>query len=446
MSHRLKRAVAALVAAGTGAVLLSSAALTTTPASAAPNGTTNYRLNVVGSDTIYCVDGGSSAPNHTFTGILGRYNAAVAGSTGNQAINTAPKASINLGCKTTPATTSVPADAFHKILKYTGTGSACAAPLNGVAQPWLYPFGSSAGITCYVDDQGHGNIAFTRSSRGPKTTDPNNLEFWAFALDAVTWTHMSSNTHAPVSMTPAQLTAVYNCVDTKWGQVTGKADTTPIKLYYPQVGSGTGDFFAQVYLGGSGNRPGSRTGSLAACDATIKFVPENDATQIAAADQSSAILPYSFAVRAAQASTLHLEANLGAGTIMGDVNSVLPSVNSIKEGAAATNENPSLNACTAPPVAGEFCGTRYVYHTVWSSLTAPPGGFGLGTLEYNASIDVMGVPASGVSGSNSVCSNKDSTVIRDYGFRPLTLATTASGDGRGTTILAAGSKSYCREY
>ena len=84
MNHRLTRAVAALVAAGTGAVLLSSTALTTA-ASAAPAGTTNYKINVVGSDTIFCVDGGTSGAGLTTTaGIMSRYTASQTAKSGNQ--------------------------------------------------------------------------------------------------------------------------------------------------------------------------------------------------------------------------------------------------------------------------------------------------------------------------------------------------------------------------
>jgi ABC-type phosphate transport system substrate-binding protein len=418
--------------------LLSSAALGSSAASAAPSGTQNYRLNVVGSDTIYCVDRGSTAPNTVSSGIMSRYTAAVAGSTGNQVIVTAPAGSINLGCTTTPATASVPSDIFHGKINYTTSGHPCAAPLHGVAMPWLFPFGSSAGITCYVDDQGHGDIAFTRSSRGPSTSkgDPSNLEFWAFALDAVTWVHMTANTHAPKSLTPAQLTAIYNCTDTMWGQVNGNAgDTTPISLYYPQVGSGTGDFFAQLFLGG--NRPAP---AASGCNSTIHFVPENDATQIAAGDAASALVPYSFAVRTAQANAKHIEKNLGAGTVLGNVNGAVPSVTTIKESAAFTNESGG-NACTGAPHPGVFCGTRYVYHTVWSAAT---GSFGLAAPLYAAAIDVMGVPSSGTAGANSICSNKYSTVIRTFGFIPLPSATTHQADGRATTAVPG--SSFCREF
>jgi ABC-type phosphate transport system substrate-binding protein len=436
-----------MVALGTGAVMLSTTALAGT-AAAAPAGTTNYKVNVVGSDTIYCVDGGSTGTGLTTTaGIMSRYTSAVKGTSGNQVFVGAPWGGINFGCRTTPTTATVPSDSVHGLLKYangnpapevgfpTGAGKACANPLKPTLNSGTFDFGSSAGISCYVDDQGAGDITFTRSSRGRKSSDPANLEFWAFALDAVTWTHMSANTHAPKSMTPAQLTAIYNCTDTTWGQVNGNpSDTTPITKYYPQVGSGTGDFFATVFLGGARPAPGGN-----ACDNTITFVAENDATQIKSADQASAILPYSFAVRAAQASTKKVEHNLGAGTVLGEVNGAVPSVTTIKETTAKTNI--SGNQCLAAPSPGTFCGARYVYHTVWSKANV--GGVGLTASVYAAAIDIMGVPSSGTAGANSICANKYSTVIRTYGFVPLSKATTSQGNPNVTPVPGT---SYCREF
>ncbi len=127
--------------------------------------------------------------------------------------------------------------------------------------------------------------------------------------------------------------------------------------------------------------------------------------------------------------------------MLGKVNNAVPSTSTVKESAA--HANVTGNACTAAPQPGVFCATRYVYHTVWSAATAPPGGFGLAANVYNAAIDIMGVPAAGTAGANSICSNKYNTVIRTYGFLPLPLATTSQGNPNVTHVAGT---SYCREF
>jgi ABC-type phosphate transport system substrate-binding protein len=436
--HPLRKAGIAALAVSAAAGMLTTTAMTQASAApAAPAVKTNYQLNVVGSDTIFCVDNGSTAPNTVTKGIFASYNGKVVNSSGNVVTNTAPAASINLGCTTTPATSTVPADSVHAALSYSGSGNACALPLSGVAMPWLYPLGSSAGANCLNDDQGAGNIAFTRSSRGRKSSDPLNYEFWAFALDAATWTHPSANKSAPKTLTPAQITSIYNCSTTDWSAVGGKAGT--ISRYYPQQGSGTGDFFGSIVMGGF--RPTAASPGPCGVFSTsnpngIHFVIENDGTQIASGDASSAILPYSFAVYSAQKSAKHIETNLTNTAVLGQINGAAPSATTITEANAKANV--SGNACTTP--IGGFCATRYVYHITWQPA---PGFVGLPPAYYAAAIDVMGVPATGVAGKNSVCNNTYSAILKTYGFRPLTKAVTAESTAFNGGVQGS---SFCREW
>jgi hypothetical protein len=67
------------------------------------------------------------------------------------------------------------------------------------------------------------------------------VAFTALAEDAVSWSVPAVNTSAPVSLTPAQLNAIYTCTDTNWNQV-GGADQA-IAPFLPQSGSGTLSFF-----------------------------------------------------------------------------------------------------------------------------------------------------------------------------------------------------------
>jgi phosphate transport system substrate-binding protein len=439
--YRFVKKTAIAMGCGALAALLVPAAIAASAAPAkpakpaAPAVATNFRLNAVGSDTIFCVDNDIPALNGTVkAGIFDKYNATQATTTGNQAVDTAPFGGINVGCATTPLTSTVPGDSVHPALSYSSTGNACAAPLSGVAHPWLYPAGSSAGITCFADDQGAGNVAFARSSRGRKSTDAANLEFWAFALDGVTWTRNAANTAAPASLTAAQITSLYSdnpdgtCKVTNWSQVGGK--NGPITRYHPQSGSGTGAFFDTLFLGGA------LPVSTAACP--ITFVPENDGTQIKAADLSSAILPYSFAVFTAQSNGT--EANLTNGQKLSQVNKVAAS----KVSEAAAQGNIAGDSCTAVPAPAGFCGSRYVYHVTWDGAIKPPGGFGLPAAYYTATIDLIGVPSSGVAGAHSICANKDAATIKKYGFKPLPSSITS----QSTAFPAAKvpGNSFCRLF
>ena len=53
------------------------------------------------------------------------------------------------------------------------------------------------------------------------------------------WSKLLAN--APATLTPAQLTSIYNCTVTNWSQVGGA--NAPIHAFIPQTGSGTRSFF-----------------------------------------------------------------------------------------------------------------------------------------------------------------------------------------------------------
>ena len=357
----------------------------------------NYRLNSVGSDVTYCLS----------NVVDPAYNSAAKSTSGNSVYDTPPYLSTNIGCKTTPATFKVPADSIHPQIVYSATN--------------LPPSGSGSGITAFIDDNGAGNIAFVRSTSGRKSTYPANLEFWAYGLDAVSWNYFTSNTYAPKSLTAADIAGIYNCTYTNWNQVGGKS--APITRYYPVTTSGTAAFFAQLFFGGS--EPVSTSGC------PITFIPQNDATQVAAADQSTSILPYSFANFYSQTHGTGGETNLAAGTALGKINGTQPSATSISEAAAFANV--SGDACTSTPVSGQFCASRYIYNVTWQEMPAS---------YYAATIDLIGVPASGVAGSHSYCSNKYAAKLKTWGFKALALATTA----QGTSGDPVPGTSYCRQF
>jgi ABC-type phosphate transport system substrate-binding protein len=366
---------------------------------------THYNLNSLGSDVTFCVS----------NAIDNAYNTKVAAKTGNKVYDTPPYLAQNVGCQTTPATYTVPADSRHAAITYNSSNPP--------------PNGSTSGIQAFITDNGAGNIAFARSTNGRKSTYPANLEFWAYALDAMSWVHFTPGSNAPNNLTATQIHGILNCTYTNWNQVGGRSGL--IKRYYPAIGSGTATFFSLLFNGGS------NPVSTSTCP--ITFVPQNDATQVAAADRTNAFLPYSFANFYSQTHQTGGEANLAAGTFIGQINGVGPSTNTLKESAAFINI--SGDACTSAPVAGTFCATRYVYNVTWQMLPAP---------YYAAVIDLIGVPISGTPGANSVCapvtpgstSSRYNTTLRSYGFKPLGKNTTA----QSTSSDPVPGTSFCRQF
>jgi phosphate transport system substrate-binding protein len=273
-----------------------------------------------------------------------------------------------------------------------------------------------------VADNGAGNFAYARSSRGRGSSDPSNIDFWAFGLDAVTWAHYSGGA-APANLTAAQINGIYTCKYTNWNQVGGKAGT--IQRFFPQVGSGTGKFFATLFLGG--NYP-SNTGGC-----PVTYVQENDGTQVTGAAKADAILPYSFAVYTAQGNTKSGEKNLHNGALLGAVNGISPSLSTVSESQAT--KNISGDACTSVPVHNAFCGSRYVYHVTDQAV-------GTKHTAYQAAIiGEVGVPTSGAT-TSGFCGNKYASTIQAFGFKPLGKATTA----QSTSSDPVPGKSYCRQF
>jgi len=116
-------------------------------------------------------------------------------------------------------------------------------------------------------------------------------QYFAFALDAVSWASPSSL--APSTLTIAQLQGIYNCTYTNWNQVGGS--TGPIQRYLPQSSSGTRTYFLTDLLGNST----VNTTDTVACPA-IKVVDkdsnpfeENRGDKVPVADLEKAIFPYS---------------------------------------------------------------------------------------------------------------------------------------------------------
>jgi ABC-type phosphate transport system substrate-binding protein len=350
-----------------GALALGLVAGFVAPAGAIPAGNhVDESLNVAGSDTSYFVLGG----------LVPLWNS---DTTVNEAAH--PDTVFN----TPPRLGGAFPNNFH--VDADGTCGAIDYP------PTNPPDGSSAGISALVADGTNGCVDMARSSRGRSGADPANIQFFAYALDALSWTYFKG-THAPTNLTQQNLIDIYTCNPatgapyvSDWSQVGGTAGT--IVKYAPQPLSGTYAFLNSKLLNGAVVDQN--------CDAAHKstFEEEHDNTAITKAQKPFAINAFSFAQWQAMANGVIADRRNGGK--LGSINGVKPSKKTIKT------------------TAGHFLGTRYIYNVL--KTTEP---------SYAATLRFAGVDA---SGPGFLC--KSSTAIRDmirlYGDEPLTRDVTGPG-------------------
>lgn len=280
-----------------------------------------------------------------------------------------------------------------------------------------------------------GCIDIARSSAPPRglAKDPATFEYYAFALDAVSWA--SPSLAAPATLTKQNLKDIYACNITDWSQVPG-GGSGPIQRYFTQIGSGTGSFFISDLLDGQD----PTLVSSPSCPA-VKRIQQSEGTQIAAADHESAILPYSGGDWTFQANN-HLNptidvrngAKLGGIISASATNANIARWNSIDVGyelntgtvtTTPVNEaNVKLNSPTP-----DFPGVRYVFNTI---DTASPN-----YAEAAAVVGFTNVPGGAKS---PLCSGAKRTTILSYGFASLS----AAGNPGASNPNLAGAT--CRKY
>lgn len=337
-------------------------------------------LNAVGSDTTYFMMNGLTAQYN----VNGTVNTE---SPKDRIINTMPFVTAPF-----PAGNLVPAQ------------GACASDVVYSATN-LPPAGSSAGITALANSTDD-CVDLARSSRGRKSTDSTSLEFYAYALDALSWAYFPG-THAPTNLTQQNLIDIYTCDPatgapfvSDWSAVGGTAGA--IKKYAPVTTSGTYSFFNSQILGGKTIDQN--------CDNAHKstFGPEHDATVVASADKTGAILPFSYAQY--YAASKFIITDLRNGTKLGAIDGLAPGSKTITEAATGT--------------AGHFRGTRYVFNVVKTTST-----------NYDDAMRFAGVDN---AGAGWICSGdkQAASLIKLYGFTPLKKGAT----GGGVTI-----QSVCRK-
>jgi ABC-type phosphate transport system substrate-binding protein len=230
------------------------------------------------------------------------------------------------------------------------------APINGRCNPQGPPFGlenhdhdvvyeynplgSSNGITQLTQfgTTGVTKLDFARSSRGPKVGDSVNLNFIAFAREAIPWLNFRTEAGSPASgaanLTQQQLRDIFhNCTITNWSSVGGSSAS--IITWAAPDGSGTRkDFDAFLGSGLSSDTciPAQyKDGSLTNGE---RKIVENDPTPIrncttyaggscAAGDDLKSIFYMSSAAWYSWPATDPLGA--GAGADLGSIDGIAPS-------------------------------------------------------------------------------------------------------------------------
>lgn len=271
------------------------------------------------------------------------------------------------------------------------------------------PNGSSAGISALVADGNNACIDFARSSRDRSSSDPSNLEFFAFARDAVSFAAFRNagcpgGDAAPVGCAPsnlsqAQLRGIYLCDVstgfgnvprfTNWNQVGG--DNEPIARYLPQTGSGTLSFFETSVLGLTRDQQGVLDDTQ--CAIRPRRVQENAGDAIASGDRDNAIVPYSYAQFTAQRGGAVPDRRSGIAT--GSINGVAPNPTTIGNNT--------------------FIGTRFVYNVVNSASRSS-----------DRARNFVGVRR---EGNGFLCEDARDRqdIIARFGFVPLSFAPAGSG-------------------
>lgn len=328
------------------------------------------------------------------------------------------------------------------------------------------PSGSGAGKTYLAGENAaavgqKGCIDISRSSSAPGTVaggEKASFEYYAFALDAVTWS--TPSLQAPAIMTRQNVQDIYSCNVTDWGTVGGTPG--PIQRYLPQTGSGTRSFFlgqygitAAMLATVNANCPAVKDNSILNNNggANIKF-EENQGVSIESGDIAKAILPYSAGVWSFQsANSSNPTVDLRNGVRLGGINAPgggLPAVkgnpvrwvpsdrvyaldNSVT-GVVIENHvtlaNPALTT-------NDFPGVRYVFNILDNA----------GNLQgYQAGFNMVGFNNVGAGAKSPLCSNNGASddqqfafsAISTFGFAPL-----------GTTGGPAGSNNAgatCRKF
>ncbi len=432
-SSLLRRGLAAGAALAAGIAVLSVAP----PAAHAqsPNGTTTWPA----ADTMLMAAGSDTTQN-----MMNDILAAHDGETdydGTGVLHTYNLAAIPSGTVQVDGGTDCPQHAWNP-------GSLVYTP---PPAQWTAPSGSSAGRDYLKAQEGYaagekGCVDIARSSGSPRTTANGDLptyEYYAYALDDVTWATPSLK--APANLSRQNIQDIYSCAITNWGDphlgtptpattpLTGSSGGAngPIQRYLPQNGSGTRSFFLSAFGITSGmlsntnaNCPAVKvTTSIPAANTPFE---ENRGDRIDYADIETAILPYSAAVWNYQYGnklnpTLDLRNGVRLGGFVtnpasGTPTKALPVLyNSVAKryrlDPAVVNESHIVDSGNTCAVAADcFNGVRYVYNVLDNAGNLPG---------YQAAFSLVGFTNAAVPVTQPLCNGSHVAEISSNFFLPL---------------------------
>lgn len=333
------------------------------------------------------------------------------------------------------------------------TAGEANVPGERVQLGWVAPNGSGSGRSFALDytNNAPGCVDMARSSSAPSAgAQRSALDSWGFALDAIGWVYFPSNPHGVTALTRDQLNKIYTCSATDpskpqistWGELSGNpANTTRIRPYKVQQGSGTGEDVATVLLGLANN---SQVGLN--CDPNIvgtlfPTVQEHDCLNVSEAAKPDAICFYGYSRYRIQSRALEPDkrngSRFGAFAASDTVTPLRPSGSTIREGA------------------GRYGGTRIVYTVIpkgqGDGVTSQMPSFA-NVLAFTGVIPSTGINLNGdgdftdpgeVAGTGAAqlgfaCDGGLSRkIIRTYGLVPFQLGVTDPAN-------AAYGESYCR--
>jgi phosphate transport system substrate-binding protein len=280
-------------------------------------------------------------------------------------------------------------------------------------------------------------------------------EFYAFALDAVSWATASQ--FAPATMTQAQLQGIYNCTYTDWSEVGGSAGQ--IIRYLPPTTSGTENFFKSDVLGSSNFNYGTSQNDplqpgycpdIRRTNRNGDPFEENRGNTLPDEDWQKAILPYSAGQWVYQANnavnptidfrringggaTVRLGGlNAGAGGKLNNANAAAwnrsdavwqlndAGLSVVQSGDPGGYVVVETNAKGSTPT---FPGVRFVYNVI---DTRSPN--------YAEARAFVGFDNVGGGTKSALCSGTRASIISSFGFAPLpTSGNVANNNTAGST-------------
>ena len=281
-------------------------------------------------------------------------------------------------------------------------------------------------------DAGRGCVDVARSGSDPRPVGPAgdnaSFEYYAMALDAVSWA--SPSLSAPAALTLDQLRRVFSCQITNWSQLPG-AGVGPIQRVMPPADSDTANAFIARVLGFD---PAAFSGPGCPVELTI---PGEHGSYLTDATHGGSRLLYQEMILPYSAGTWVFQTNNAA-------NPSLDVRNGIRLGAIVTTPSTPQSATYAvrwsgstfflnnrnnvvseanpnlanPADASVFPGVHYLYDVVDS---AAPG--------YAMARAVVGFDATGGGTAKSdLCAGTDATDILSSGFLDLPALTQANGN------------------